>query len=114
MYPYVRLQLTDHILPAGFEDAHCFMPAYPLHRTLPKFKADKERGDGTADSVCAKCRCSHPGLAPGIFTAFCAHALCLEFKLMKDKEGCSIPFEMIYTRFPEGKSGNAYQCSFMT
>ena len=97
------MELPDQPLPAGFEDAHCFMPAYPLYRALPRFKADKEKTQTPVGNVCSKYHRSHPGLTPGTFTAFYAHAICLGFKLMTDKEGCSIPFELIYTRFPEGK-----------
>ena len=83
-----------------FEDTHSFFPAFPLTRSLPHFKADKQRQtDGPA---CPKYARVHPLLTPGAFTCFCAHGLCLGFSLMASQEGPRTPFELIYTRFKKG------------
>ena len=60
-------------MPNDNQDMHCFMPAYPLCRSLPVFKADKEKDKVAGGPAFAKYHCTHPGLTPGTFTVFCAH-----------------------------------------
>ena len=46
------LQISEHPVSQGFADEHCFIPAYPLWRSLPDFAADKSKG--TDGKTCNK------------------------------------------------------------
>ena len=77
------------------------MPGYPLIRGLPTFAADSAaQKDGEA---CNKFARKHSELTPGLFTVFCAHGICLGFKLMMIKESPKTAFDLLYTRFNTGK-----------
>ncbi len=97
----IVLQIPDIPVSEAYQDEHCFMPAYPLTRFLPKFKADRQQAaDGSA---CRKNSRKHPGLTPGVFAYYCGHGRCLGFDLHADKEGPSIPFNTILSRFKQGE-----------
>ena len=87
--------------PAAEQD-HVFMPAFPLCRDLPTFEANSSSaGDG---EQCSKFHRLHNQLTPGIFTLFCAHGVCLGFKLMANKEGPAMAFDLLFTRFQKGEA----------
>ena len=84
---------------AAAEVDHVFAPGFPLLRGLPKFAADKAKDK---EAGCNKYARTHPTLTPGLFTFFCAHGICIGFKLLMRKEGPSVAFEFIFTRFKKG------------
>lgn len=88
------------------EDLHCFLPSFPVCRSLPPFKADRRKIDDGPS--CPKYARTHPLLTPGAFTIFCAHGLCLGFSLMASQEGPRTPFEILFTRFKEAPSMVVY------
>lgn len=95
------VQIPDYPLNNNYTDHHCFMPSYPICRSVPPFKADRLRvADGKA---CNKYSSKHPGLTPGILTVFCAHRKCLGFSLLTNPEGPSTVFDVIYTRSKTGE-----------
>ena len=100
------VQIPDHVVSQDFVDEHCFMPAHPLCRSLPKFAADKSAS--SEGKSCNKFYKKHPGLTPGLFKLFCAHRRCIGFSLMADQEGPSTAFQLIYNRFKTGKLSDQY------
>ena len=97
---FALLQIPDYPVSHDFVDNHCFMPAHPLCRSLPRFAADKSAS--AEEKSCNKFYKSHPGLTPGMFTWFCAHGKCIGFSLMADQECPSTAFQ-VYNRFKTGK-----------
>lgn len=95
------MQIPDYALESGYADQHCFMPSYPICRALPSFKADK--GKANDGKACNKYSSRHAGLTPGILTLFCAHKTCLGFTLLANPEGPSSVFNILYTRFQNGR-----------
>jgi hypothetical protein len=75
-----------------------FMPMLPLLRLLPAYrmKAEKQRD-------CNKYAFSHKGLTPGIFLVYCAHGVCLGFKLLPRCEGPSAVHDLLFTRLSDGE-----------
>ena len=85
---------------ANAERDHVFMPGYPLLRGLPSFDADLDsKRDGES---CNKFARRHSQLTPGLFTVFCAHGICLGFKLMMNKESPKTAFDLLLSRFHKG------------
>ena len=83
------------------EDSHVCMPAFPLARTLPDFKIGKTSQQQDM-RLCAKSSNSHSMLTPGLVTIFCAHGVCLGFKLMAASEGPVMIYNLLATRFKTG------------
>ena len=94
--------LDCELLNSAAEEDHVFMPSHPLCRGLPPFAADLERGND--EERCNKYHRKHNRLTPGVFTLFCGHGVCLGFKLMANKEGPAMAFDLLYTRFRQGLS----------
>ena len=90
------------------EDAHVYMPSFPLLRGLPAFAADVERVN--EEERCSKFHRRHNMLTPGVFTVFCGHGVCLGFKLMVNKEGPATAFDLLYTRFETGGLFSCMMC----
>jgi len=84
------------------EDQHIFMPAFPLQRLLPVFKASRRvAGEANGDS-CTKLFNTHQGLTPGLFLFFCCHGVCIGYNLMARHEGPSIVHDVLSTRLDSG------------
>ena len=97
----LSLQLGDGLIGSPHAEVdHVFMPAFPLLRGLLQFAADLEnKKDGES---CNKFARRHSQLTPGLFTVFCAHGICLGFKLMMNKESPKTAFDILFTRFSTG------------
>ena len=83
---------------ARIEDSHVYMPAFSLKRLLATYPMDTK-----AVNTCNKISNRHKALTPGVCTLFCAHGVCLGFKLLAKSEGPSTIFDMVATRFEKGK-----------
>ena len=86
---------------ADVEDSHVFMPSFPLIRYLPKWAVSNSSIDKESTS-CSKYFNSHSGLTPGVFTFFCPHDVCIDFKLMHKHEGPSTLHDTLFTRLDKG------------
>jgi hypothetical protein len=71
------------------------MPAFPLKHYFAEFPKDSK-----GDVVCNKDSNTHQHLTPGVGTVFCAHGVCLGFKMLAAAEGPSTIGELLATRFP--------------
>lgn len=83
------------------EDDFVYMPGFPLVRTLPKYTFNKATRKEDKE-LCTKKAGRHNVLTPGLITVFCAHGICLGFKLMASSEGASMIHDLVFTRFQEG------------
>lgn len=81
----------------SIEDTHVFMPAFPLCRALPRYEG-REKPERGADDACRKYENGHTRLTPGVLLMFCAHGICLGFKLMARCEGPGMVADLLYTR----------------
>lgn len=84
----------------GVDATHAYMPMFQVKRLLPNYKlqAEQERAKRDCNKFTSACK----KLTAGLFLIYCAHGVCVGFKLMPRNEGPSTLHELLYTRLDKG------------